>query len=682
MNKKIVGLFLLAPLPLWANEVDSLAQFSYTLESIVIQSSKQDKKLKELPLSVSQITGTAIRNQQITSIKEFSAALPNLYMPDYGSKYTSPVFIRGIGAKSEAPSVGLYIDGLPVFEKSALDLEFTEIDRIDVLRGPQGTLYGRNTMGGLIEIYTRSPLRHQGTHFTTSAASYDRYQFSGSHYGKVNQKFGYAVAASYKQEGGYFTNTFTGRKADHMKSGNARLRLEWKAKPNLTLALTSVFDRSLQGANAYAPYSKETEELGEISFNRPSSYQRTFSLTGFTVDYRGEHLQLSYKHSLQFVKDKLLQDQDFSAEDRVNSNLQKDLWLTSGELNMKTSLGRHYRSLLGAFAFYQQDDKSVETLFPSYQTLKEDGIPTYGIALYHQSVIDHLFVDELSLTLGLRYDYERATRDYFSYKDGALLTPLDGKMSFSQLVPKASLQYTFASTGQLYASVSKGYKTGGFNTSFHNESEKSYGPESSWNYEIGAKHPFLDKLINAEIAFFWIDWRNQQLQEKVDAGGFMIRNAGKSVSRGMELSLQCNPCNGLMLGLSYGFTDARFRRYHYSDQVNYDGKRLPLVPRHTVGGSINYSRPLRKSFIDRYQVGMSFSGNGRIYWKEDNQHSQSFYALLNASASVTKGKCTLGVWAKNLTQTDYVSYLFKSSQGYFGQAGKPFTMGVNFSVTI
>ena len=680
--RKLYSILLFAPLHVFANEVDSLAQFSYTLESIVIQSSKQDKKLKELPQSVSQITGTAIRNQQIVGIKEFSGALPNLYMPDYGSKYTSPVFIRGIGAKSESPSVGLYIDGLPVFEKSAFDFEFTEVERIDVLRGPQGTLYGRNTMGGLIEVYTRSPLKHQGTQLSGSVGSYDRYQFTGSHYGRVNQKFGYAVAASYKQEGGMFTNQYTGKKADDMKSGNGRLRLEWNARPYLKLALTSVFDRSMQGANAYAPFNLEDQQLEEICYNRPSSYQRTFSLTGFTLDYTRGNTKLSYRHSLQYLKDKLRQDQDFTAKDRVNSDLQKELWLTSGELNLKTSWGKHYRALVGAFGFYQQDDKDVNTYFSTYETLKVDDIPTYGVALYHQSVIDHLVFDGLSLTLGVRYDYERATRDYQYFKDGSMVKPLDGKMNFSQLVPKAALQYTFPCSGQIYASVSKGYKTGGFNTSFNHESEKNYGPESSWNYEIGAKHPFLDKLINAEVALFWIDWRNQQLQEKVDAGGFMIKNAGKSVSRGVEFSLQCNPCNGLMIGASYGFTDARFKRYHYSDKIDYSGKRLPLVPRHTVGGNINYTRSLRSGWIDRYQVGMSFSGNGRIYWKEDNAYSQPFYALLNATASVTKGKCTLGIWAKNLTQTHYVSYLFQTSSGYYGQPGKPFTMGAKFAVSM
>ena len=682
INRYTVFTFLiLSSLHLQAQVVDSLA-YSIDLEELVVQSFKQDKSLNTLPASASQITGTVIRNQQIVNIKEFSASVPNLYMPEYGSKYTSPVFIRGIGAKSDTPSVGLYVDGVPYFEKSAFVFEFNEVERIEVLRGPQGTLYGRNTMGGLIQVYTRSPLKYQGTKFSIGGSNYDNYQYSASHYGRVKETFGYAVAASYRHEGGYFENTYTGKNADHMKSGDLRIRLEWKVRPNFKLGLTSMFDRSNQGANAYAPFDEKTSAVGEICFNSPSSYRRTLSTTGLTVDYEGEKFQVNYQHSMQYSKDKLQQDQDFTAQNRVNSFIGQKQWMTSGELNVKTSLGKHYRGLLGTFGFYQHADKDVDIVYSNFATSKMDDIPTYGLAIYHQSVIDDVGVDRLSLTLGLRYDYEKATRDYLYFKNGELVKPLDGSMSFSQFIPKVALQYTFLCSGQLYASVAKGYKTGGFNTSFNKVEEKNYGPEDSWNYEVGAKHPFLDKKLHAEFSLFWINWKNQQIQEKVDAGGFMIKNAGKSVSRGIELSLQCNPFNGLMIALNYGFTDAYFKRYHYSDKVDYAGNHIPMVPQHTLGGNVNYSRSLTGKWIDRFQVGMNFSANGKIYWKEDNQQYQPFYGILNATASVSKGIFTVGCWAKNLTQTNYVSYMFTTSSSKFVQKGRPFTIGGKLTIAI
>ena len=153
-------------------EKDTAKIRNVELNEVVVQSFKQQRDLRLEPLSASAVTGTAIQNRNITGIKEFSSFIPNLFMPDYGSKLTSPVYIRGIGSKINAPSVGLYVDGIPYFEKSAFDFDFNEVDRIEVLRGPQGTLYGRNTMGGMINVYTKSPLKYEGTNVWLSNGSY------------------------------------------------------------------------------------------------------------------------------------------------------------------------------------------------------------------------------------------------------------------------------------------------------------------------------------------------------------------------------------------------------------------------------------------------------------------------------------------------------------------------------
>ena len=682
--KRLIPLLMICLLPMaaQAGEVDSTLQKFIDLEEVVIRSFKQNKTLKMMPASTSKVTGTAIDNQHLVSIKEISGMVPNVFMPDYGSKYTSPVYIRGVGSKSGDPSVGLYVDGIPYFNKSAFGLDLEEVERIEVLRGPQGTLYGRNAMGGLIDVHTRSPLDYQSTRFQFSGGNYNDFRVRLSHAGTVGENFGYALTGNYHHHGGYFDNLFTGAKADKMDSGNGRLRMDWRVNPSLRLGLTTVYDQSDQGANAYAKVDTKTMEMGQINYNNPSGYKRKLSTTGFTLEYGKRRFQLNYQHSLQYAHNDLHQDQDFTEADKFNSLVKQRQLMTSGELNMKVSTGRKYSALFGLFGFYQNTDMTARTIYPTYSTVKQDDIPTYGLAVYHQSVVDSLLCDGLSLTLGLRYDFEHARRDYSLNKDNQLVNGLDGTMKFSQLVPKVALQYTFASSGQVYASVSKGYKTGGFNTSFNVETEKSYGPESSWNYEIGAKHPFLDKLLNAEVAVFWIDWRNQQIQQKVETGGYMIRNAGRSVSRGVELSLQYNPISGLMMAVNYGYTNAEFRKYRKDEQTDYGGNSTPLVPNHTLGANVNYTRSIEGYFIDRYQVGMSFTGNGRIYWDEANSYSQPFYGLLNVSASASRGKVSIGLWAKNITNTKYMTYMFSTSTGSFAQQGRPLTIGGTVTVSL
>lgn len=293
-------------------EKDTAKIRNVELNEVVVQSFKQQRDLRLEPLSASAVTGTAIQNRNITGIKEFSSFIPNLFMPDYGSKLTSPVYIRGIGSKINAPSVGLYVDGIPYFEKSAFDFDFNEVDRIEVLRGPQGTLYGRNTMGGTINVYTKSPLKYEGTNIWLSNGNYGYRDYALSHYKKIGEKFGYAVSSDFQSSDGYFTNLFTDKKADDMKSGSARIRLEWKPRKNLSIGLMSSFDRSVQGGYPYAVCDSVTHKPGEVNYNDYSFYKRTLSTTGFSADYQGRGYSINSRTAFQYISDHQGIDQDFS----------------------------------------------------------------------------------------------------------------------------------------------------------------------------------------------------------------------------------------------------------------------------------------------------------------------------------------------------------------------------------
>ena len=147
-----------------ANEPDTVLVKPINLDEVTIVGFKQNNPNRE-PLSISTLDNRFLKENEISGAKDLSSLLPNFYMPDYGSKQNSPVYIRGIGAKKDAPSVGFYVDGIPHFETSAFDVDLSDISSIEVLRGPQGTLYGRNSIGGIINIYTHSPLDNQGTRF-------------------------------------------------------------------------------------------------------------------------------------------------------------------------------------------------------------------------------------------------------------------------------------------------------------------------------------------------------------------------------------------------------------------------------------------------------------------------------------------------------------------------------------
>lgn len=669
-------------------QVDTLFMRNLQINEVVIQAFKQHQDLKVAPVAASTLTGTAIKNRNALNIKELSSFVPNLFMPDYGSKLTSPVFIRGIGSKINSPSVGLYVDGIPYFEKSAFDFDFSEIARMEVLRGPQGTLYGRNTMGGIINIYTKSPLRYEGTTLGASLGNYMQQNYNVSHYRKLGEKFGIAISGNYNQTDGFFTNQYTGEKADDSQSGSARIRLEWQPKEHFSFGLTSTYDWTNQGGYPYAVCDPETLRPGEVNYNDYSFYKRSISTTGLSVKWDGKGYSIQNQMAFQYISDHQGIDQDFTPKSTYFARQDMKQKMFSEEFNIKSTTNTRYKWLFGAFGFWQGVDNTVpmDYLAKGYTTLKQYDIPTYGAALYHQSTLDDLFVKGLSFTFGLRYDCEKASNDYIYHKitngNQELVEQFKSDLIFSQLTPKFTLEYIFPSSGLVYASVTKGYKTGGFNTSFEQEEDRTFEPETSWNYEIGTKHPFVDKRFSAEFALFWIDWRNQQIYQMLATqNGQLLRNAGKSVSKGVEISLQGNPVNGLMFQLNYGYTHATFKKYEDERKgINYNGNYLPLVPKHTLAMVVDYTIFHPCSLIERLTFSANFTQTGPIYWKEDNRKKQDSYRLLNGKISASKGIVTLALWAKNITNTHYNSYYFESGGNGLAQAGRPFTLGGNIQI--
>src|SRR6056297_1923464 len=216
-NISIAFVFLLNAPFMLAQQViimtDSTEVPELNISEVQIMASKNNLGLKQMPTSVTLLNSMILDQTDVRSLTDISAIAPGFFMPDYGSKLTSPVYIRGIGSRINAPSVGLYVDQVPYFEKAAFNFDFFDIERIEILRGPQGTLYGRNTMGGIVNIRTKSPFQHQGTDFRISAGTYNAYQISANHYNDINHKLGYSLSANYINHGGYYDNNYLGNKA-------------------------------------------------------------------------------------------------------------------------------------------------------------------------------------------------------------------------------------------------------------------------------------------------------------------------------------------------------------------------------------------------------------------------------------------------------------------------------------
>jgi len=276
-------------------------------------------------------------------------------------------------------------------------------------------------------------------------------------------------------------------------------------------------------------------------------------------------------------------------------------------------------------------------------------------------------------------------------------------MSFFEIMPKLSAMYAFKK-GNIYASVARGYKTGGFNTQIFSDilqnemmnnlmsamgiyfddntaydvnSAIAYKPEYIWNYEIGTHFDLIKKTLLLDATLFFIDCRNQQLTIFPDgkSTGRLMSNAGRTRSFGGEISARYIYRN-LALNVSYGYTNARFVAYN-NGKTDFAGKFIPYAPQNTlfVGGEYYFN--INKKIIDILTLQVNFQGLGKIYWNEENTLLQNFYGLAGASIQWQKSKFAISLWGKNLTNTKYNTFYFKSMGNSFVQQGKPIQFGIS-----
>ena len=669
------------------NDADSTVFKTVGLSEVTVVEFKKSKE-NLATNSVSVVDSGFINRHELQSITELTAVVPNFYMPEYGSKQNTPVYIRGVGAKTKGSAVGFYVDGIPHFENSSFDVDMSNIASVTVFRGPQGTLYGRNAIGGIINVTTVSPLTYQGTQFKLGYGSHNDALFQFSHYNKLGSKMGYSVAGGYHYNDGFHRNMFTNKYADQLKDAYGRVALVWLLDNKWFLRVNSMLDYSNQGGYPYGKYNRLTGETEPVNYNRYSSYRRLLSTSGLNISYAGESISFSSQTAFQYIRDRQGIDQDFTANDTYFVKNRLKQTMLSQEFILKSNNSSRYQWLWGAFAMTQHINNTVETQYIT----KDNAFPTHyripvnALAIYHQSTIK-LF-SGFSFIAGLRWDYENSTLKYLreTYQlstDGARteVKNVNSSLHFNQITPKFALQYQDErNNNSYYFSVTRGYKAGGFNQTFQKEEETSFGPEYNWNYELGGKVHLLKDKLYAEAALYYIDWRQQQVNQTVPGVGNVIHNAGHSSSKGFELALNSSPLKNLSIALSYGYTYAKFIEYQKSATLSYSGNMLPMVPRNTLSCSASYALyPSSTSFIDKIVLTAGLTGIGKIYWAEDNEVAQNFYALLNAKISITSGIFTWECWGKNITDTHYNTYCFKSSADY-AQVGKPAYFGTSLLV--
>lgn len=746
--KLLIALLTLAgggPDDLAPEPVDTLQNIEQV--TVVAPAAKQTFSLRRQPISSTVLSPAAIERERVLSVKDLSAVVPNFYQPDYGSRMTSSIYVRGFGARIDQPVVGVNVDEIPYLNKNSYDFDLFDIARIEVLRGPQGTLYGRNTIGGQLNIYTLSPLGYSGVRASAEYGTGNTVRAKASYYGRVSDNFGISVGGFYTRTDGFFDNAYDGSDCDRGHSAGGRVRMVWQGTDGWSIDNVASVGSSLEGGYAYCLYDEASGTVSPVNYNGPNSYERVNVTDGFVVKHEGEKMLFTSATGYQYLYDRMLIDNDFTPRSLFTLvQQQREHALTEDIVLRSNDDSRRWQWITGAYGFYKRlrmeapvtfledgigdlilgaANAGIQSVMPWAELMIEESafdiasnfeIPTYGLALYHES---SLRAGRWRFTVGLRLDYEASRMDYDNYTSihyrlspmmpqfKELSMPFAGRerMDFLELLPKFAVNFS-TGAGELYVAASRGYKAGGFNTQifsdilqnrlmaammedmgmpaqpspYNEASATTYKPEYSWNYEAGGHLAFAEGRVRADFSLFWIECRDQQLTvfPEGTTTGRMMSNAGRSRSRGVEVSLSWNPTTRLGVWGSYGFTDARFVKFD-DGEADYAGNVLPYAPRNTVSLGATYRLHVGARMLDDVVVNCSWQGAGKIYWNESNTLSQNFYSQLGASVELRKGDFTLSLWGRNLTGTDFYTFYFKSVGNSFFSHGKPRRLGITLS---
>lgn len=664
---------------------DKTVHDEVNLREVEVSASRTQTRLKDMPASVTVVAANALEKNEIATLNNVSALIPNLFMPDYGTKLTSPIYIRGVGSRINSPSVGMYVDNVPYFEKSAFDFDFFDVQKIEVLRGPQGTLFGRNSMGGVINITSRSPFDVQGTHVLLSAGTYGMYKVNIGHYATLNDKIGYSISANYIRQDGFHTNTTRNEQADSLRSLGIRFKLYFRISDRWKLDLTSSTEQSSQSGYPYAPYNKTDGVAGAIEYNQSSGYDRFLFSNAATLKYSAPAWSMTNTLSYQMLDDNQQIDQDFRKDSVFFAGQMQKQHNVANELIFQSKGTGRYNWLTGLFLFAQSGKNTVAVDdYKGKLWYQKDYLPrTRGAALFHQST--YTLLPRLTLTGGIRFDYEQTSMGYLYHgtRAGASLVPVDTvypSLSDQVILPKAALSYELSPDVHVYASYSSGYKPGGFNTTFEKPEHLKFKKELSYNYEAGIKTNFLNYLF-ADLSVFYTDLINQQIYRTAPSGrGSYLDNSGLSSNKGFELMVQNSVFHGFEAAVAYGYTHSEILEYVQSATLNYNHKFTPYIPRHTL--SVQATQTFRidhSRLIDKIRVNAAYSQTGELYWNLTNTLKEETYGLLNAKVSFSKKNLQFDIWGKNLLNTHYHAFIFESGASAFAQSGRPMQLGANLT---
>lgn len=667
--------------PIQAADEEPNEQGVYTLELITVTAQKRLEKVQDIPDSITVLDDIEIEDAGITDMVSLAANVPNLEFYNFGSRWHSQVFMRGIKSLCNSePGTGLYVDGVNYSKSHMFAFPLFDVERIEILRGPQGTLYGRNTMAGVINVHTKKPDNETAAAVEVSLDDYNQRQIKGYlRTPLIDDKLFFGITGLVSTRDGYMENSVPGVGEDgrHMDGKAGRIKLRFRPTHDWDITLSLDGQQNDDGAFTFRRTSRNAlVKNGMLAEDTPYHYSHDFAGTSEN-DFWGASLNANYDMGIGHLTsitgyrdfdNKDMVDSDFSPLDMAHMKKVLKECSFSQEIRLASAEDQYsFNWLIGLYYFNIEADDNITNYFrPAMANspanpfspgtgarLTETHGENEGVALFGQ--ITYPIRQTLDLSLGMRYEYESAEMDAAirNMPNNNVETTINqsaSKNDFYAFLPKISLAWHFTSEQMLYVTLARAHRSGGFNGP--TMGGKPYNEEYSWAYEIGTKSSFLDNRLTLNIAGFYTDIEDEQITLFNTYNQSYLENAGASHRFGVETEASYTLYRGLDLKAAFAWIEAQYDQYNDPvTDADYHGKTIFGVPDYTFSVALQYRRHLWHDY--NLFGNIKFSGVGTRYFDDANTVEELPYELCSFKLGLEGNHMDYYLWINNLFDRHY-----------------------------
>ncbi len=722
-----VGLALLAGGPALAQTQDVSGQRAVVIDEVIVTAQKREESLQDVPVSISVVGDQRLQDLHVTQLTDIAAYVPGFQVDSTGSPGQTALSLRGVAPVGPGQTVGTYIDDTPVGSSSfyargvifALDLLPYDIERLEVLRGPQGTLYGASTIGGLLKYVTRSPdlssfdFRAGADAFSvTDADDLGVGGRVGINAPLVEGKVAVRASYAYQRTPGYIDNPALGLEdQNEYEQDGGRVALLWQLNDAASLRFSGMW-QSVDSDDNAAEASSLPPSITPINGGRSNDnvvaqpFSKDLSYYSATLNWDLGWADFVSASSYSETTTRQVQDatptfgivfQLFAGipDGRSAFSLDLDLEKWTQEFRLTSATGGRVEWLVGGF-FTDEDSANHQLAtgtfpsgapIPGLNPLADISIPTTYREYSVFGDLTYKFTDRFDVTVGARW--ARNDQDFNQISAGGPLVPAGEAPSESSeevWTYMVSPRFHVSEDTMLYGRVASGYRPGGPNVPLLG-APPQVDADSLVNYEIGLKTAFLDRRAYVDVALFYIDWSDIQLTV-ANGGVSFLDNAGAAESQGVELTTAFMPVDGLRLGLNAAYTDATLTEDVPPPGVGSADDRLPRIPEWSGSLTADYSFALRGTWTARIGAGYRYVDE-RLSAVESNPVAVTAddYTALDLTAAVSSDRWSVRLFARNVTDeradlsNGLVSNALNQPQFVTAVPLQPRTIGLALDVT-